>query len=95
VGLNPTNPASVFQITSVVTDSNNNVLITWLTAGIRTNAVQATGGDANGGYTDNFVDITTPPHIIIPVSGDATANYIDVGGATNGPSRYYRVKLLP
>jgi polygalacturonase len=95
VGLNPTNPASVFRITSVVTDVNSNVVITWAAAGPRTNAVQASSGDANGNYSPNFVDITTPPGIIIPDSGDVTTNYLDVGGATNLPSRYYRIRLVP
>ena len=95
VGLDPTNPASVFRITSVVTDSDNNVVITWSTAGPRTNAVQATGGDETGDFSTNFVDITTPPHIIIPVSGDTTTNYVEVGGATNSPAHYYRIRLVP
>ncbi|HUI05439.1 MAG TPA: S8 family serine peptidase [Verrucomicrobiae bacterium] len=94
-GLDPTNPSSVFRITSVVADSNNNVLITWSTAGVRTNAVQAASGDTDGNYSNNFADISSPPHIIIPVGGDVTANYLDVGGATNSPSRYYRIRLVP
>ncbi|HUI08209.1 MAG TPA: glycosyl hydrolase family 28 protein [Verrucomicrobiae bacterium] len=95
VGLDPTNPASVFRITSVATDSSNNVLITWAAAGFRTNAVQATSGDANGNYATNFTDITTSPHIVILNNGDVTTNYLDVGGATNSPSRYYRIRLVP
>jgi PKD repeat protein len=94
-GLNPTNPGSVFRITSVVTDSSNNVVITWSTAGIRTNAVQAASGDANGGYATNFADITASPHVIISGSGDATTNYTDFGGATNSHPRYYRIRLVP
>jgi len=68
-------------------------VITWTTAGVRTNAVQATAGDANGGYATNFTDISGS--IIIPVSGDTTTNYVDTGGATNAPSRYYRIRLVP
>jgi PKD repeat protein len=92
-GLNPTNPASVFLITSVVADSNNNVFITWATAGVRTNAVQASSGDADGNYTNSFTD--TSGSIVIPSMGDATTNYLDVGGATNIPTRYYRIRLVP
>jgi PKD repeat protein len=94
-GLNPTNPGSVFRITSVVTDSSNNVVITWSTAGIRTNAVQAASGDANSSYSANFADITASPHVIISGSGDATTNYTDFGGATNSHPRYYRIRLVP
>jgi PKD repeat protein len=92
-GLNPTNPASVFRITSVAADSSNNVLITWSTAGVRTNAVQAASGDAEGSYTNAFDDIGGL--IVLPVAGDATTNYIDIGGATNAPARYYRIRLVP
>jgi PKD repeat protein len=94
LGLNPTNPASVFRILSAV-EQTTNVVITWAAGGGRTNAVQASSGDVNGSYTNNFVDITTPPHIVIPGSGDVTTNYTDVGGATNLPSRFYRVRLVP
>jgi hypothetical protein len=43
--------------------------------------------------TTNFTDISSP--IIISGSGDATTNYVDSGGATNSPSRYYRIRLVP
>ena len=91
-GLNPTNPASALRIISAV-QQGSDVLVTWTTAGAHTNAVQATTGDGNGGYATNFIDLSGP--IIIPGSGDATNNYTDVGGVTNGPSRYYRVRLVP
>ena len=92
LGLNPTNPASVFRILSAVLQSND-VVIIWATGGGPTNAVQAAGGDLSGNYATNFTDISGP--IAIPGSGDTTNNYRDVGGATNGPSRYYRVRLIP
>jgi len=92
LGLNPTNPASVFQILSVLPQGAD-VVIRWTTAGIRTNAVQASSGDANAGYTTNFADISGP--IIIIPGGDATTNYTDSGGATNGAGRYYRIRLVP
>jgi hypothetical protein len=47
----------------------------------------------DGSYTTNFIDLS--PFIIIPGSGDASTNYFDIGGATNIPSRYYRVRLVP
>jgi hypothetical protein len=33
--------------------------------------------------------------IIRQGTGDMTTNYLDTGGATNGPSRFYRVRLVP
>ena len=91
-GTNPTNSLSGLRILSVVQQTND-VVITWATAGGRTNAVQATAGDGSGGYSTNFNDISDS--IIMPGSGDATTNYVDVGGATNSPSRYYRIRLVP
>ncbi|HTS19720.1 MAG TPA: glycosyl hydrolase family 28 protein [Verrucomicrobiae bacterium] len=93
-GLNPTNPASLFRITSVV-NSGADVSVTWTTAGGHTNIMQVTGGDASGGYaTNGFVDI--PASVtILPGSGDVANNYLDGGAVTNGPSRYYRVRLVP
>jgi hypothetical protein len=40
-----------------------------------------------------FADISGP--IIINVTGDTTTNYIDSGGATNRPARYYRIRFVP
>ncbi len=91
-GINPTNPSSAFRIISAVPQGSD-VQIIWTTAGAHTNAVQATVGDGNGGYGTNFTDISGP--VIITGSGDATTNFTDAGGATNGPSRYYRVRLVP
>jgi hypothetical protein len=91
-GTNPTNSLSALRILSVVRQTDD-VLITWATAGGRSNMVQATAGDANGGYSNGFADISSP--IIIPSSGDTTTNYMDSGGATNVPSRYYRIRLVP
>ena len=90
-GTIPTNSASAFRIISTVRQATD-VVITWATAGGRTNAVQAA---SSGGYTTNFVDITAPPHLIVGGSGDSTTNYVDVGGATNTPSRFYRIRLVP
>jgi hypothetical protein len=92
LGLNPTNPASVFRIISGVSNGAN-FIVTWKTAGIRTNVLQATNGRPGGGYSNNFQDISGP--IIINVLGDTTTNYVDVGGATNRPSRFYRIRLGP
>jgi hypothetical protein len=45
----------------------------------------------NGGYDTNaFADI----FIVTNTIGNVT-NYLDVGGATNTPVRFYRVRLVP
>jgi beta-galactosidase len=92
LGLNPTNPSSIFQILSVVPQTND-IVITWTAGGGCTNVVQAASGDVSGNYATNFADISGP--IAIPGSGDTTTNYLDSGAVTNGPDRYYRIRLGP
>ncbi len=92
LGLNPTNPASLFRVISA-TPQGSDVLITWTAGGGRTNAVQASPGDSTGNYSNAFGDVSGP--IILPGSGDVSTNYLDIGGATNVPSRYYRIRLVP
>jgi hypothetical protein len=92
-GTDPTNNLSALRIIST-TSQTNDVTITWKTAGGRTNAVQAADGGSNGSFTtNNFSDISGS--LIILGSGDAVTNYTDIGGRTNTPSRYYRVRLVP
>ncbi len=91
-GTNPTNSASGLRITSVAT-LGADVLVTWATAGGETNLVQAAAGLPDGSYSTNFADLS--PLIILSGSGDTVTNYLDSGGATNTPSRYYRIRLQP
>jgi len=88
LGLNPTNPASVFRITSVV-QTPTNVTVAWKTAGVRTNVVQGAVGTAAGGYSNNFTDISGG--IIINVTGDTSTNCVD----QSGTNRFYRIRLGP
>jgi len=76
---------------TAITAQGNDIQITWLTTGGTTNAVQATAGTP--GYNTNFVDISGL--ILILGNGDTTTNYVDVGGATNSPASFYRVRLVP
>jgi hypothetical protein len=91
LGLNPLNSGSLFKIISE-TPSNDDVVLTWQTGGGRTDVVQATNGRIDGSYSNNFLDIGS---VIVPGSGDVIAAYTDVGGATNVPARYYRIRLGP
>jgi autotransporter-associated beta strand protein len=90
-GLDPTNSASLFRISSV-TSSPNDIIVTWQTAGGKTNVVQRTNGQLDGSYTNDFQDIAS---VVITGVGDTSTNYVDTGGATNSPSSYYRVRLGP
>jgi hypothetical protein len=87
---NTTTVPSMVLINSIALQGNN-VLLTWTTTGGSTNVVQTTNGDANGSYSNNFIDLSQQ---IIPTGASVTTtNYLDIGGATNNPSRYYRIRL--
>jgi Tol biopolymer transport system component len=84
-GLNPTNPASLFRITSI-NQQGTNMLISWQAGGGRTNVVQA-AATVNGPYSN------ISPDISLPGAGDVFTNYLD--SITNLSTRFYRIKLGP
>ena len=85
-----TTNAPAFRITAIAREGNN-VRVTWVTGIGLTNALQTTAGTVGGGYkTNNFSDIFT-----VTNTADTTTNYLDLGGATNTPARYYRVRQVP
>jgi hypothetical protein len=85
---------TALRVTAIAAQGND-IQITWLTTGGTTNAVQVTSGAVDGSYnTNGFADIAGSL-TIVGGSGDTSTNYVDVGGATNAPSRYYRVRLVP
>jgi hypothetical protein len=87
VGLDPTNNASVFRITSVGRQGND-MLIVWQAGGGRTNVLQATSS-----VMETYSN--AGPNIVVAGSGDVVTNCLDVGGATNTPRRLYRIRLVP
>lgn len=89
-GTDPTNSASYFCITNIMS-TGDDVLIEWMTGIGKTNALQATAGTDDGSYsTNDFADI-----FIVTNTVDIITNYLDIGAATNTPARYYRVRLVP
>jgi hypothetical protein len=83
---------NAFQITSV-TREGNNLRITWLMAPGQTNALQVSSGGPHGAYTTNiFTDLFT---VTNNTTAGSLTNYLDIGAATNKPSRYYRARLSP
>jgi hypothetical protein len=86
-GTDPTNSTVYFHITSVMR-TGNDLAITWTMGAGKTNALQVTAGSNFG--TNNYTDI-----FIVTNAVGTTTNYLDVGGVTNTPSRYYRVRLVP
>ena len=86
-------PAVPPPLVTAITRESNDIRVTWTTTAGKTNVVQATSGDAKGNFTNNFLDLSPP--IVVPGSGQVGTNYLDSGGATNIPTRYYRVRLVP
>jgi hypothetical protein len=90
-GMNPLVPSTAFRILAIQ-PVGNDVHVTWNTAGGHTNMLQVVTGEVGGSFTNTFEDL--PPQIIVTGSGDTMTNQLDVGGATNTPARYYRVRLV-
>jgi PKD repeat protein len=88
-GTDPTNSASLFGITGIVTEGDD-LRLTWMTGLGKTNELERSAGDPSGNYTTNFTAIFTVTNTV-----GISTNYLDLGGATNEPSRYYRVRLVP
>ncbi len=84
---------SLLRLTGISKQSGN-ITISWTGDGGSTDEVQFTSGTGNGSYSNNFTDI--PASLtVLPGSGAVNTNYVDLGGDTNVPSRYYRVRLVP
>ena len=86
-GTDPTNSASFLHILSVAPQAQN-LLITWVGTGGFTNVVQAAFA-LSGGYS-NISD-----NIILMGGAGSVTNYLDIGAATNGSPRFYRIGLVP
>jgi hypothetical protein len=68
----------------------NDVTLSWQTFGYTTNVVQLATPTIDGSYTNSFTDIGV---VFVPGSGLVSTNWVDYGGATNFPSRFYRIRL--
>ena len=86
-GTSPIDANSALRITAITQESNN-LRVTWSTAAGRTNALQRT---ASGNFSTNtFTSIFTVTNTL-----GASTNYLDLGGATNNPAGFYRIRLVP
>jgi hypothetical protein len=90
-GTNPTNNASVFRVVGVARQSQD-MLITWSAVGGKRYMLQTTTG-RSGSYSNNFVDLNPP--VSVPGTGATTYAVLHLGGATNRPAFYYRIRLVP
>jgi hypothetical protein len=105
-GFSPINAAAYLHIISIArTNNNTDIRVTYLGANgdstytggpaMRTNVLEfTTGTTANGSYTNNFAS-TGQTNVLNGGTGSGVVtNMVDSGGATNKPSRYYRVRVL-
>jgi hypothetical protein len=91
-GTDPTNALSQLRILSLTLDDTN-VNVGWRTAAGHTNIIQSATPPTGDFATNAFTDLSPP--LAITGSGDVLTNYMDTGGATNQPSRFYRIRTVP
>ena len=90
-GTDPTSSASVFRIIEIWPEDDD-LFLTWTAVGGKRYALQTTRGDG-GSFSNNFIDLN--PAIIAPGTSETVVSVLHLGAATNFPSRYYRVRLVP
>jgi hypothetical protein len=86
-GTDPTNSASCFQITSIA-PSGNDLLITWTVVTNKSYMVELSTTAPTSSFT-NLGTVTVPASPAI-----SSTNYLDLGAATNGPTRFYRIQVV-
>ena len=91
-GTDPTNSASALRITAI-TRSGNDIRISWTAVTNKTYVVQVVTNFTSGAFANAIAELAT---VVVPASPAITAtNYLDIGAVTNGPSRVYRIRLIP
>jgi PKD repeat protein len=103
-GFNPTNPTAYLHIISIANTNTTDINVIYLGAngdstwspGIvaRTNVLEFTAGAVDGSYSTNFVSANVTNILSGGTGTGIVTNMVDAGGATNTPSRYYRVRVL-
>jgi PKD repeat protein len=103
-GFDPTNPAAYLYIISITGTNAADINVIYLGAngdstwspGItsRTNVLELAPGTPDGSYFSNFVSANVTSILSGGTGTGIVTNMLDVGGATNGPVRYYRVRVL-
>lgn len=91
-GTDPLSSLSSLRIKSIQ-QQGDDVQITWNAPCGKTNVLQGSVGTADGSFSNSFTNLS--PSIVLPGVGECATNYLDVGAATNAPSRFYRVRLVP
>jgi len=87
-GTDPLDSRSRLAVSDVAV-AGDDVLVTWQAVGGKRYIVQTNATPSGIGFADSGSVIS------IPGSSSTTTNYLDIGGATKVPSRFYRVRLVP
>jgi hypothetical protein len=82
------NRNSVFKIISILPQGTD-VRLRWKTVGGKTNIIQAAEWIAGSNSFENLAIL------VLPGTGDKTNTFIEPDGVIKGPSRFYRVKIIP
>jgi len=103
-GFDPTNTAAYLHIISIANTNNTDINVIYLGANgdstwspglaSRTNVLEFTAGTASGDYLSNFISANVTNILSGGTGTGIVTNMLDSGGATNTPSRYYRVRVL-
>lgn len=98
---NPTNAASVLQITSTTRAVNGHVTLTWPTIGGTRYRIQYSNGTAGGGFDATFTDVIRPLNVELDPAPHGTASaqtfvddFTQTGGAPPYGKRLYRIKVI-
>ena len=92
-GTDPMDPHSTPFRSTAISQQGNDVLITWAIQGGTTNRVQAAQGIGSGSDSNIFTNLG--PAVVPRGNYLPSTNYLDIGGATNMPAKYYRIHLGP
>jgi hypothetical protein len=102
-GFNPTNSAAYLHVISIV-KAGGDINVTYLGANgdtsyaggpsSRTNVLEFTTGTAGSYSSNGFASAGVTDILSGGVGLGTLTNMVDPGGATNVPSRYYRVRVL-
>jgi PKD repeat protein len=103
-GFNPTNTATYLHIINIANTNTTDINVIYLGAngdinwspGIasRTNVLELTAGTAGGDYSNNFVSANVTNILSGGTGTGIVTNMVNAGGATNTPSRFYRIRVL-
>jgi hypothetical protein len=100
VNTNPTNAASLLQITDWLRLTNGHVSLAWPSIGGTRYRVQFRNGTANSGVLGKFTDLVRPltnEMDAAPYGAVSTQRFTDdftlTGGSPTNHSRYYRIRV--